>query len=410
MEKNNQSLSILFSPCHYIYDEKGWGSEIGWAYNIANRICSINPGSMVVTGMSQSGHHRYPVIEVLKGKDYLDLGIFNSLIFNLKYTFETQKILKSNHIHILHHVLPFGLNSTFNLSIIFRDKKLPAVIGPIQPPLTFLDKDLGVSLTANHQSRHKKLPTDNPFLKLARYLAGYLSKKTLNSADVIIAVNQSAKDGLRDLGISESKILVIPPGINIDDYPHPKKFPQNYVPRVIISSCKLINRKKVENIILAVNILIKKFPDIKLLIIGDGPQKKTLVDLTHKLKLDDWIEFKGYVPYDRMPQEYSKSDIYINASESEGFATVCLEAMAASLCIVSTKVGGFADSLESGVTGLLIDNSNPQSIAAALTKLLEKPELVRKYSLAAHSVVGRFFDWKKAIIPKYINLYSSLRN
>lgn len=79
-------MRILFCPAHYVYDESREGSELSWAYNIADRIGSLFSSSVVVTGRSTVGARRYRIVEVTPEETRVNFGLTHAFGFNARYT------------------------------------------------------------------------------------------------------------------------------------------------------------------------------------------------------------------------------------------------------------------------------------------------------------------------------------
>ena len=200
-------MKILFSPCHYIYDEKEGGSEQSWAFNIAHRVAKIHLESVVVTGFKNFPEDKdYQIIELQKEKTKLDMSLKNALKFNWQYFFATKKILNSSSFDILHHVLPFAIDSTFNLFVLFKNKRrVPVIIGPLQAPLTYKDLDVNLSDVRNFHVGVSRPYVMESIYKIFKSIPRTLSRKTLKKVDKIIVINQYTKELLQRNGVEERR-------------------------------------------------------------------------------------------------------------------------------------------------------------------------------------------------------------
>jgi len=110
-----------------------------------------------------------------------------------------------------------------------------------------------------------------------------------------------------------------------------------------------------------------------------------------------------------MIQEYyKKAHVFVNMSRSEGFATVCLEAMASGLAIISSKVGGFQDAITDGKNGYLVEQEDTKGLAEKMVYLIDHPELIASFGKRARQEVEEKYDWDKVIIPRYLDLYDEI--
>jgi L-malate glycosyltransferase len=137
-------------------------------------------------------------------------------------------------------------------------------------------------------------------------------------------------------------------------------------------------------------IIIKKAPEVKFLLIGDGPSRKSLEEKACNLGLGDAVIFPGF--RDDIADLMKALDIFVISSYNEGIPMVVLEAMTLGIPVVSTKVGGIKEILVHNVTGMLSESGNPQGLADACLTLLENPELSKKLSNAARKRIDEEFS------------------
>ncbi len=142
---------------------------------------------------------------------------------------------------------------------------------------------------------------------------------------------------------------------------------------VIGSLSRLDEGKGLFDLINALAVVREKLPSVKALFAGDGPLKSKLEDLARcqlgvgGASFPGWIEEPGDV--------LGIADAFVLASEErEGFSTALIQAMAARLPIVVTRIGGNSEAIEDGINGILVPPRNPAALAEALTFLLENPE------------------------------------
>ena len=110
-------------------------------------------------------------------------------------------------------------------------------------------------------------------------------------------------------------------------------------------------------------------------------------------KLEDLVNFIGFVRYDILPEYLWASDIFIRPSISEGMGISFIEAMAVGLPVIATSVGGIVDFLLNGETGLFCETHNPESIARQVKRLIDEPALRQKIVENARKMVEEKYDW-----------------
>lgn len=133
--------------------------------------------------------------------------------------------------------------------------------------------------------------------------------------------------------------------------------------------------------------------NVKLLIIGCGALEPSLRSKVKAQMLEARIYFAGFVSHEKLPPYLWASDIFVRPSRSEGMGNSFIEAMAAGLPVIATPVGGIADFLRDGETGLFCEVGNPKSIAQKVEKLMKDSES-RKYIVEnASRMVALRYDW-----------------
>jgi glycosyltransferase involved in cell wall biosynthesis len=119
-------------------------------------------------------------------------------------------------------------------------------------------------------------------------------------------------------------------------------------------------------------------------IVGDGPLRPRVP------------EALGLVPHDRLGAFYERAAIVCVPSRREGYGLVAREAMAHGRAVVVTAVGGLADAVEDGVSGLVVPSADTPALRAALVRLLEDPALTAELGANARRVAERDFSWQAA--------------
>lgn len=160
---------------------------------------------------------------------------------------------------------------------------------------------------------------------------------------------------------------------------------------VLITTSRLVPKNAVGDIIDAMAYLS---PETKLLILGTGPLENFLKEKTMLLKLDNRVKFIGYVPHRELPLYLHASNIFVRPSLSEGMGVSFVEAMAADLPIIATRVGGIPDFLEDKKTGLFCEVNNPSSIVEKVETLMREKELRDAIIKNARDMVKTKYDWE----------------
>jgi glycosyltransferase involved in cell wall biosynthesis len=138
----------------------------------------------------------------------------------------------------------------------------------------------------------------------------------------------------------------------------------------------------------------KACPDARLLLVGDGPERAGLEALAAALGVADAVRFAGY---QQEPEPYLRlMDVFALTSRSEGMPMSLLEAWAARVPVVASRVGGIPELVEDGRTGLLFDFPDTAGLASHLGRLLADPGLARELADAGRQAVEARFDQRAA--------------
>jgi len=176
---------------------------------------------------------------------------------------------------------------------------------------------------------------------------------------------------------------------------------------VIGSVGRLAPVKNYKGLIRAFAIVHRKFPQTRLVIIGDGPERGELEELISYLTLTSAVRLLG--GRTDVWEWLNAFDIFALASLSEGISLSILEAMSAALPVVVSKVGGNPEIVEHGVTGWLVYPNTPEAFSEALIKLITSPETCIKLGCKAREEVKKRFSLRR-MVEEYENLYLKLLN
>jgi len=179
---------------------------------------------------------------------------------------------------------------------------------------------------------------------------------------------------------------------------------------VLLFVGRLIRVKGVYYLIKALPEVLKQYPKTKLLIVGSGPEKKRLMQLSTELEIKNRIVFIDEVLQEDLIPLYSMADILILPSiidvtgETEGLGVVLLEAMACRTPVIGSNVGGIKDIIIDGETGLISEQKNSDSLAEKILQLLSNEQLRKKVIENGFELVKKKFTWE-AISDRFMNIY-----
>ena len=150
----------------------------------------------------------------------------------------------------------------------------------------------------------------------------------------------------------------------------------------------------------------KRFPDVQLLVVGDGSLRAAMEQQAMALGCDDAVTWAGRQPQESLPQYYGEMDIVLMPSRSEGFGLTAIEAMACGCVVVASDVGGLPEVVRDGVCGLLHRSEDVKDMAEKICSLIASPELYRSLQKNALQHVQKFSFQRYAKL--ILNLYDKL--
>jgi phosphatidylinositol alpha-1,6-mannosyltransferase len=164
--------------------------------------------------------------------------------------------------------------------------------------------------------------------------------------------------------------------------------------RIILTVNHLHPRKRVNLQLEALSLLLPKYPDVVLLVVGSGPEAQNLRELAAQLGIGDSVVFAGFVPDGELAACYAVASVYLHSGRAESFGLSVLEASAAGLPVVAADEGGPRDIILEGQTGFMVE-ATPAAFAAKLEWLLA-------HSIEAHEIgrkgavrVAQHFTWQQ---------------
>lgn len=171
----------------------------------------------------------------------------------------------------------------------------------------------------------------------------------------------------------------------------------------IICVSRVTPRKGVRFLIQAFKILSGRYTHARLLIVGDGNEKKSLEDLVQALGMNDKVEFAGPIPHEKILAYYQKANVFVLPSLNEGMSNVMLEALACGLPIVATDTGGTKELLTDGVNGLVVRMRDADDLAEKIEKLILDPQLEKTMSQESRKL-AETLSWSN-VAREYADLY-----
>lgn len=194
-------------------------------------------------------------------------------------------------------------------------------------------------------------------------------------------------EDLNHLGINNSEIVKIEPGIDLNIFTVGKK---TEYPSIIYFG-GMRKYKRPEESLTLLSSLIKIFPALKMYMVGDGPELERLKKITKELNLDKSVIFKGRLDTHSLSKLLSKCWLNVHTSKTEGWGLSIIEASASGTPTVAYEVPGVVDTIENEINGIKVKDGTQNALLEAATKILKNPERWWSSSIK----VAEKYSWSK---------------
>lgn len=234
-------------------------------------------------------------------------------------------------------------------------------------------------------------------------LSKYIKKNGLNEykhnekyIDCFIVISKFWKDLLINNGISPNKVVLCRIGVKLPKIEKTNSFSKDI--KNIVSVGRLVDKKGFDDLIIAFAKLSPTNPNLRLKIVGDGPNRKHLLSLTKTFGLADKIEFSGSLAHAEVLKIISSADLFVLASKTarngdmEGIPVVLMEAMASYVPVISTSHSGIPELINDKVTGLIASENSPNQLANIISFAIAQTELLGKMTYNARSLIEKKYN------------------
>lgn len=239
---------------------------------------------------------------------------------------------------------------------------------------------------------------------IQRMIEKQFNKKSLHGATEILVLNDQIKKTVSDFyEIPSEKISIMPNGVNLSFFTS-----KNLRERKIVFSGVMYYHRGLEILLDAVPKITELVPDVKVILLGEGPEMQKLQTMVTEKKIARNVEFKGWVDRTDIPNHLSSASIAIGplqltSTTEKSIPVKVLEYMASSLPVIA-KTGSISDDvLKDDVNGNFVQDAD--DLAEKVIKLLQNPMLIEKMGTNSRQMVQKF-SWENLLTPflkKYEN-------
>lgn len=230
-----------------------------------------------------------------------------------------------------------------------------------------------------------------------------------NLPDAVFAVSDRVRQHCISIDhIDPTKALTIYNGLDLSSWNSPKPGLKNNTSTVITTTGNIRRVKGHDVFIKAAAIVVKQFPNTSFSIAGgilEPDYFAELQALINDLNLSNSFHFAGSIT--NLHDHLAAADIFVLPSRSEGFSNAIIEAMAASLPVVATDVGGNAEAVKNGVTGFIVPSDDPHALAAAIIRLLADPAQAAQLGRAGKAFTAQEFT-QEVMMNRTTQVYDRL--
>jgi L-malate glycosyltransferase len=249
-------------------------------------------------------------------------------------------------------------------------------------------RDMGILRTGKHHMAY-------------RLMAG--------TPDAVFAVSEQVRQHCIQVDrINPARVQTIYNGLNLGDWDAPST-PTKTAGELLVTTVGNIRHVKGHDIFIkAAASVITHFPNVSFSIAGEVLEPDYFAELhtlVHDLGLSDHFHFAGGIT--NLREHLSAADIFVLPSRSEGFSNAIVEAMAASLPVVATNVGGNAEAVEDRVSGFIVPSEDPAALSAAILRLLSDPPQAKTMGAAGKRLAREKFT-TEAMMNRITSTYRNL--
>jgi 1,2-diacylglycerol 3-alpha-glucosyltransferase len=295
--------------------------------------------------------------------------------------------------HEVHVIAPHYLSNRLDLSLVlpFRSLIEPTVRG-IKPSLIHSQhpvwmgdlavafaRDLNLPLVFTYHTRYDEYAQS--YLPLIPGLVGGLVEEVvqryMSHCAHIIAPTPGIRELLKREYQVDTPVTVIPSPVDLDQFNNlnPNRIQVSLgleESELLLYMGRMGKEKGLDFMLRAFAKIVAMRPSVKLLLVGDGPHKRSLENMAHKLGLSDEIIFSGVIPHEEVPHYIAAADLFVFSSQKDTQGLVLIEAMAAGIPSVAVDAPGPMDVLSDG-GGLLVP-ADEEEFSAVVLSLLEDHE------------------------------------
>jgi PEP-CTERM/exosortase A-associated glycosyltransferase len=256
---------------------------------------------------------------------------------------------------------------------------------------------------------------------LRYYLTKWLETYVFKRADAVTTICEGLRSDIASRGIPAEKITVIPNAVDIERFSYKVKPDQQLRTQLSLQNKTVLGfigsfyaYEGLPLLLEALPTILLNKPEIRLLLVGGGPQEALIKQKTKELGLEEAVIFTGRVPHERVQDYYNQVDIFVYPRLSMRLTDLVtplkpLEAMAQGRLVVASDVGGHKELIQNNNTGCLFKAGDTNDLATIVLRLLDTSEQWDRFRVAGRNYVESNRNWMKSV-ANYESVYFDLIN
>ena len=280
---------------------------------------------------------------------------------------------------------------------------------PIAHALKRLDRDWGIDLVHAHYAapagyaasrwcmrKKKPLVTSlhgGDLLNTAKRsaLGSRLVSKAIARSEAVLCNSEQTMQQAKKLSGVERGFQVVHLGTDI-----PQAKPVKLDVPTVVTVANLDPRKRHEDVLRAISLISDRLPELRYLVIGDGPEAERLKELAVELALENRVDFTGRLKHDTAMQIARRAHLFVMPSVDEAFGVAYIEAMAAGIPVIGCRgEGGPEEIKKTGEGIILVPPRDSSSLAHEISRVITDKKMCEQLGAAAQKTVERSFSWER---------------
>jgi colanic acid/amylovoran biosynthesis glycosyltransferase len=245
---------------------------------------------------------------------------------------------------------------------------------------------------------------------LPRISGRSLYQRLFKEGDSFTVGSEFMRRRIAALGAPGPRISKLPMGADLSRFLFSERTIEADGELRLLTVARLVEVKGIEHALRAVAIVRAEYPRLHYQIVGEGPLRGSLEKLAAQLDLQETVEWLGALPQEAVARLHGQVHIFVLPSivtalgEEENQSVALIEAQASGLPVIATAVGGNAESMREGVSGLLVPPRDPQALAKAILRVARQPEAWGPMGRAGRKHVEEHFDLN-TLNDQFVELY-----